>query len=120
MCHAIRVVRSGDMGYLRASKYFSVPRGTLERDVKGTSRSAEELGYVNLGRSTVLPSELENKRTEYCIITDQRYYGLRRQDIKHMAFQLAIINAFKHQLAIINGFKHPFNQEKSVDGKTWI
>jgi hypothetical protein len=26
MCRAVRVVRSGDTGYLRASRYFSVPR----------------------------------------------------------------------------------------------
>jgi len=41
------------------------------------------------GRKTVLPSGLENKLVEYCIIMDQSYYGLRRQDIKRMAFQLA-------------------------------
>jgi hypothetical protein len=39
MCRAVRTVRSGEMGYLKASKYFSVPRGTLERYVKVTSRS---------------------------------------------------------------------------------
>jgi hypothetical protein len=62
-----RAVRSGQMGYLKASKYFSVPRGTLERYVKDTSRSPEELVGVYLGRRTVLPSELENKLVEYCI-----------------------------------------------------
>ena len=70
-CRAVRVVRSGDMGKLRASKYFSVPRGTLERYVKDTSRSPEELVNLHLGR-TVLPSELENKLLEFCIIMDQR------------------------------------------------
>jgi len=59
------------MGKLRASKYFSVPRGTLERYVKDTSRSPEELVNLHLGR-TVLPSELENKLLEFCIIMDQR------------------------------------------------
>jgi hypothetical protein len=34
---AVRVVRSGDTGYVRASKYCSVPRETLERYVKDTS-----------------------------------------------------------------------------------
>ena len=43
---------------------------------------------MNLGR-TVLPSELENKLVEYCIIMDQKCYGLRHQDIKCVAFQLA-------------------------------
>jgi hypothetical protein len=48
MCRAVRVA-SGEMGYLRASKYFSVSRGTLERYVKDTSRSPEELVNVHLG-----------------------------------------------------------------------
>jgi hypothetical protein len=56
MCRAVRVVRSGEMDYLKASKYFSVPRETLERYVKDTSRSPEELVNVHLGRRTVLPS----------------------------------------------------------------
>ncbi|XP_063240749.1 uncharacterized protein LOC134541308 isoform X5 [Bacillus rossius redtenbacheri] len=30
MVRAIRAVRNKDMGYTRASKYFEVPRGTLE------------------------------------------------------------------------------------------
>jgi hypothetical protein len=37
-------------------------------------------------------------------------YGLRRQDVKRMAFQLAIRN----------GLKSPFNQEKSAAGKKWF
>jgi hypothetical protein len=95
MCRAVRFVRSGDTGYLRASKYFSVSRETLERYMKGTSRSPEELINVHSGRRTVLPSEFENKLLERCIIMDQRYHGLRRQDIKRVAFQLAIRNDLK-------------------------
>jgi len=72
MCRAVRVVRSGEMGYFRASKYFSVPIGTLEKCVKGTARSPEELVNVHLGRRTVLRNELENKLVEYCIIVGQR------------------------------------------------
>jgi len=62
---------------------------------------------VHLGRRAVLPSELENKLVEYWIIMEQRYYGLRRQDIKGVVFQLAIRN----------DLKHPLNQEKSAAGK---
>jgi len=91
MCRAVRFVRSGDTGYLRTSKYFSVSRGNLERYVKDMPRSPEELVNVNLGRITLLPSELENKRLEYCKIMDQRYCGMRCQDIKRMDFQLASI-----------------------------
>jgi len=65
---------------------------------------------VHFGRRAVLPSELENKLLEYCIIMDQTYYGLRRQDIKRMGLQLPIRN----------GLKHPFNQEKSENAKKWL
>jgi len=75
--------------------------------VKDTYRSPEELVNVHLGRKTVLSSELENKFVEYCIIMDQSYDGLRRQDVKRVAFQLAIRN----------GLKHPFNRENSEAGK---
>ena len=53
---------------------------------------------MHLRRKTVLPSELENKLVEYCIIMDQSSYGVRRQDTKRMAFQLAIRNGLKHPL----------------------
>jgi len=74
--------------------------------VKDTSRSPEEIVNVHLGRKIVLPSELENKLVEYRVIMDQSYYGLRRQDIKRIDFQLAIRN----------GLKRPFNQEDSEAG----
>jgi len=107
LCRAIRVVSSGVSGYLRASQYISLPRGTLERYVKDISRSPEELVNVHLGR-TVLTNKPENKHLEFCIIMDQSYYGLRIQDIKVTGFQLAIRNVLKH----------PFSREKSgVDRK---
>jgi hypothetical protein len=64
MYRTVRVVISGEMGYLRASKSFSVPRETLERYVKDTSISPEEPVNVRVGRRTVPPSELENKRLD--------------------------------------------------------
>jgi hypothetical protein len=96
--------------YLRASKSFSVPRGTLERYVKDTSLSPEEPVNVRVGRRTVLRSEFGNKLLEFCIITDQRCYGLRCQDIQRMALQLSIRNVLKY----------PFNQEKSAARKKWL
>ena len=78
--------------------------------MKDTSRSPEELVDVNWGRKSVLPSEVENKLAEHCITMDQRYCGLRCQDIKHMAFQLTIRN----------GLNHPFKEEKSAAGRKWL
>ena len=73
------------MGYLRASKYFSVPRGTLDTFVKDTSLSVEELVnvLVHVGRRTVLPSELKNKLVGFCIIMDQRSKILWTETLGH-------------------------------------
>jgi hypothetical protein len=109
-CRAVRVVRSRETVYLKASKYFSVPTRTLARYVKNTSLSPDELVNVHVGSRTVLPNELENKLVEYCITMDQGYYGPRRQDIKSMAFYLAIRNDMKHSLT----------QEKLAAGKKWL
>jgi len=78
--------------------------------MKDTSRSPEEQVNVHLRRRNVLPSELGNKLLEYYIIMDQMFHGLRRQDIKRMAFQLAIRN----------DLKRPFNQAKSAAGEKWL
>jgi hypothetical protein len=72
MCLAVRVVRCGDIGYLRASKHFSLPRGTL--DVTDASRSPEELVNTHLGRISLLPSEHGNKLVEWSLTMDQRYF----------------------------------------------
>ena len=78
MCRAVRIVRSGDTGCLRISKSFLCRELTLERFVKGTFRSSEETVNVHLGRKTVLPSQLENKHVQNCVIMDQSYYRPRR------------------------------------------
>ncbi|CAH2018085.1 unnamed protein product [Acanthoscelides obtectus] len=41
---------------------------------------------------------------------DNRFFGLRRSDVKRMAFELAIAN----------NIQHPFSQEKGVAGKKWL
>jgi hypothetical protein len=91
------------MSYLIVSDYFSVPRANSGE--VPTTPSPEELVNV-LERKTVLQRELENKLVEYFKIMDQSYYGPRRQEIKRMAFQLAIRNVLKHA----------FNQENSEAG----
>jgi hypothetical protein len=114
MCRAVRVVRSGEMGYLKASKYvctFLCRELTLEMHVKDTAPSPEELVKLAIRKKNCcVPSELDNKLVEYCIIVDQRCYGQRRQDIKYVAFQMAIGNALKRL----------FNQEKSTAGRKWL
>ncbi|KAJ4432782.1 hypothetical protein ANN_21421 [Periplaneta americana] len=93
MLGAVRAVRNGEMGYLKASKYFEAPKRTLERFVKD-NRSPEELVDIPLGRKPVLPSELEEQLVQYCSDMEERFYGLRTQDIRRMAFQKKWVRAF--------------------------
>lgn len=106
MIQAVNAVRRKEMGYLRAAKRFGVPKGTLERYVKKDVR-AEDLVQVGMGRRPALPIDLEAELASYCKEMDRRFYGLRLQDIKYMAFQLAIkIN-----------LRHPFSVTKASAGK---
>lgn len=69
-----------------------------------------EFVAVPLGRRPVLPKFLEEELANYCVLVDQRYFGLRRRDIRSLAYQLAIRN----------GLKHPFSSEKTSAGKKWL
>ena len=110
MIAAVNAVRAGNMGYKLAAKQFGIPKGTLERYVKKREMSADELVSVPLGRKTVLGADLEKELVQYCIEMDARFYGLRRRDIKSMAFQLAIRN----------GIQHPFSVKNKTAGKKWL
>nr|CAH7754573.1 unnamed protein product [Callosobruchus chinensis] len=75
-CHdkAVNAVRSKQMGYLKASKRFGAPKGTVERYVKKNT-NAEVLVKVRMGRPPTLPNYLEAELVKYCNELDQRFYG---------------------------------------------
>ncbi|KAL3277190.1 hypothetical protein HHI36_012541 [Cryptolaemus montrouzieri] len=100
MIQAVNAVRRKEIGYLRAAKQFGVPKGTLERYVKKDVR-AEDLVQVRMGRRPALPIDLEAELESYCKEMDRRFYGLRLQDIKYMAFQLAIKNNLRHPSVLL-------------------
>jgi hypothetical protein len=93
MLQAVEAIRKKEMGFLKACKTFKVPRSTLENFVNHKIfKDAEILSSKKLGRKSVLPEELESALAEYCVIMEERFYGLRSSDILRMAFQLAIRN----------------------------
>lgn len=94
---AVQAVRYGEMGYLKASKQFDVPKRTLERYVKSEENSS--LTKLHMGRKTSLPEIIENELVQYCTELDQKYYSLRMRDIRLLAFQLAIKNNLKHSFS---------------------
>nr|CAH7767142.1 unnamed protein product [Callosobruchus chinensis] len=109
MVKAVKAVRNKEMGYLKASKFFNVPKGTVERYSK-SDKSPEELVKLSIGRKPVFSKELENDLVKYALAMEQRFYGLRSGDMKRMAFQLAFRNKIPH----------PFNGVTKSAGKKWL
>nr|CAH7719070.1 unnamed protein product [Callosobruchus chinensis] len=109
MVKAVKAVRNKEMGYLKASTFFNLPKGTVERYSK-SDKSPEELVKLSIGRKPVFSKELENDLVKYALAMEQRFYGLRSGDMKRMAFQLAFRNKIPH----------PFNGVSKSAGKKWL
>ncbi|KAJ8889699.1 hypothetical protein PR048_009200 [Dryococelus australis] len=108
MLKAVEAVRNKIMVFLKASKTFGVPRSTLENNVNHkTIRDADVLCSKKLCVKCVLPDELESKLAEYCMVMEERFYGLRTNDIPRLVFQLAARN----------NVKHPFSEDKGAADK---
>lgn len=56
----------------------------------------------------MLPEKLEAELVKYCKKMDHNYFGLRRRDVRTLAWQLAMRN----------NIDHPFSNEKA--GKKWL
>lgn len=91
MKNAIEAIKSNQMGYLKASKIFNVPKSTLELYVK-RGQPLEKQCTLQIRRKPVLTPEIEEDLVQYCLEMDKRYYGLGLTDIRRLAYQLAIRN----------------------------
>ncbi|KAG8265882.1 hypothetical protein J6590_084018 [Homalodisca vitripennis] len=109
MLKAVNAVKIKDMGYLKASKTFIVPRCTLENYVNHPTETIEDLVSVLLGKRPFLGT-LEAELVTYCKTMDQRFYGLRRRDIRILAYQLARKNKLPNN----------FTQSKGMAGEKWL
>ncbi|KAJ8873943.1 hypothetical protein PR048_024782 [Dryococelus australis] len=90
MLKAVETVRNRAMGFLKASKTFGVLRSSLENYVNHKIiQDAEVLCSTKLGRKCVLPDELESKLAEYRMVMEERFYGLRTNDIRSLVFQIS-------------------------------
>ncbi|KAJ8868283.1 hypothetical protein PR048_029799 [Dryococelus australis] len=75
-----KAVQADTMVYKFAAKQFGVPKGTVERYVKNTESSLNDLVNVPLERRPILIWELEKEHVEYCVEIDKRFYVLRKHD----------------------------------------
>ena len=106
---AIESVRNGRMGYLAASKQFNVPRSTLRDRVKGKNKHVTE-AEKGFGRQSAFPEELETELCSHILKLEEMLFGLSQNDVKQIAFQLAIKN----------NLPHPFNTENGRAGQDWL
>ncbi|XP_072384637.1 uncharacterized protein [Diabrotica undecimpunctata] len=107
--NAIRTVKAGEMGYLKASKVYGIPKATLIRRCKEkvTRISPDEkgLGFYK----TVFTKEQEEELYNYILDMEKRLYGITLLDLRHLAFQLAEKN----------NIDHPYNKTNKLAGLDW-
>lgn len=98
MISAIKAVSEKRMGFLKASKHFSVPRSTLQRLVH-LGIPAEEAVSRKLGRKPIMSTAMEAELVHYLLIMEQKFYGLTRNDVRRLAYQLCERNGVDHPFA---------------------
>lgn len=96
MERAIIAVRQHEMGTLKASKMFNVPRSTLQRSAKKIALQPIEAAQIKLGRKAILGDNLENELVRYILEMEAKFHGLTRKDVRRMAYTLATRNHIKH------------------------
>jgi hypothetical protein len=87
MVRAVKAVRDKEMGLLKASKMFNVPRATLKDCVNSRGKEVEHLVTMRMGRKPVLPAQIENKLVNYCLLMERNFFGPTTKDIKRMVFR---------------------------------
>jgi hypothetical protein len=105
MIRAVEAVLNKEMGLLKASKTFNVPRSTIKDYVKINGRNTVE---ALIGRKPVLLTEVEEELVRYCLVMGHKYYGLCAKDVKRVTYSLGIRN----------GARHPFSREKETAGES--
>ncbi|XP_017473048.1 PREDICTED: uncharacterized protein LOC108364016 [Rhagoletis zephyria] len=110
MMEAISAVKTKQMGFLKASKEYNVPKTTLRRLVADEGRPVEEVVAAKLGRKPIFPPELEDSLAEYILLMEAKLFGLTQNDIRSLAFQLAVKNSLPNSFSVI----------KETAGRDWL
>ena len=89
MALAIKSVKDSKMGYLKASKTYNVPKTTLIRRVQGKNKIAKGVNKFLGNKESILPKNIEDELYSYIISMEERLFGLTKDDLRSMVFQLA-------------------------------
>ena len=106
MQKAVEAIRAGEMGTLRASKQFNVPRTTLQRCLKSSIVTKMRLG----SKLPVFSPETEAELVQHIKDMDSRFFG----------FTTGALRRVVYQFAEINHLQHPFSREDKSAGKDWL
>ncbi|XP_060804467.1 tigger transposable element-derived protein 6-like [Amyelois transitella] len=109
MSRALEEVKKG-MPYKTASKQFSVPVMSLKRRAKGKNKVAVGAVKTLGSKQTVFSPDQEKELIQHITDMESRMYGLTKQDVLSLAYQLATKN----------NIKHPFSTEKERAGVDWL
>jgi len=86
-----------------------VPKGTLSRHMTGKNKVATLTTRFH-GRQKTFDDEVERELVEHCVQMESMYFGLRIDDVRKLAYDLAEAN----------NVPHTFNHEKKMAGKKWF
>lgn len=116
MVEAIKAVREKRLSVREAANHFKVPKSTLHRLMSGTDCTANIAASTMLGRKPILPAEVESELVDYLLEMEKTFYGLTRNDVRRIAFQLAernnIVHPFTNGLTGRAWFDHFMNRFK--------
>ena len=110
MIKAIKAVRNKELGHLAAAKNtYNVPPSTLGDYIR-SNWDRFQATYSKLGCKPIIPPALEEKLVEYLLLIGRKYFGCTRDDVRRLAFQLAVQNKIPNLLSIA----------KESAGKDWF
>jgi len=105
---AVSAINRGDMGLCRAANMYNIPKSTLSRHMSGKNMLADDDVKFH-GHAFTFPQNLENELVQHCIMLESMYFGLRVDDLRRLAFDLAEANSLAHS----------FNKNDRMAGKKW-
>lgn len=108
MSRAISAFENGDMGINAVCRTYGVSKPTLKRHLEGRNIHANN-EIKKMGRSQELPAELEDEIVQHALKLERMFFGLSRDDLRRLAYQVAEENAIPHR----------FNRNKKMAGNKW-
>lgn len=98
------------MPFTTAAKQFNVPWNTLKRRVLDKNQDVTDDKKILGKYRKVFTDEQELELCDHIIEMERRFYGISQNDLRHMAYNLAVKN----------NILHTFGDEKKMAGKDWI